>query len=128
MNNTYYISWRTWHESKTVTPWDWYPMQRGSTFKRRQNSTSTLKVDQDLILSAYESRNQPLLDEIEREFIEDVLLSAFVVALDETSAQSEVLKYFPDAEIDKCAWVDEATKQKILRLFDEALRKKELGN
>lgn len=124
MNNTYYISWRTWHESKTVTPWDWYPLRRGNTFKRKQNSTSTLKVDQDLILSAYESRNQPLLDEIEKEFIEDVLLSAFVVAQDEVAAQSEVLHYFPDAEIDKCTWVDDTTKHKILELFDKAARKK----
>ncbi len=123
MNNTYYISWHTWQERETITPWDWYPLKRGDIYRRREHSTSGLQVDSKLVASAFEAGNQTLLQTIEKEFIENLLLCAFVESESELAAKAEVQKYFPDAEIEKCSRADVETKQKILSLFSQALNK-----
>lgn len=99
-------------------------MSRGREYRKRAGSVSTLSVDNEMIVLAYESRNTALLEEIERNFIEDVTLSAFIEAESEEAAQAEVFRYFADAEIERCQRVDESTKQKILELFGAALMKK----
>ena len=124
MKSIYYLCWRTWREAETLTPWSWYPMSRGSQYRKRTGSVSTLRVDSEMIALAYENRNAELLEEIEKNFIEDVCLSAFIEAESEEAAQAEVCRYFADAEFEKCQRVDEATKQKILELFGAALMKK----
>jgi len=127
MTSIYYISWRTWHENEVTTPWQWYSLQQGTTYKKRKNSTSNLIVDAELMAQAFQTQNQQILDEIDQNFINDVVLASFLEDNSEQAAAEQVLKQFPDAEILRCQEVDLATKQQILELFDQAIRRQELG-
>jgi hypothetical protein len=124
MKNTYYVSWRTWLEAEISTPFAWYPMSRGTVYRKREHSTSKLVVDNQLITSAFEAGNSALLEEIERDFIDDAELLAFVEADSEDDAHEIVRKYFSDAEFTRTQQIDQATKNQILRMIDEAVMKK----
>jgi hypothetical protein len=127
MNSIHYISWRTWQEEEVTTPWVWYPLQQGHMYKKRTSCKSSLTVTEELVADAFQTKNQSLLDEINQNYIQDVELASFIVAESENQAVTEILQYFPDAEITRCQQIEPQTKQQILELFDQAIRKKELG-
>ena len=119
ITSAYYLAWRTWKEEPTQTPWDFWLLKQGSEFRRRAGSTSRLVPDSLTLQAAFDAQNAALLDEIEREFVADMHLVAFVEADSEESAQGQVLKLFEDAEFSRTAFVDPATRIQILELLTQ---------
>lgn len=119
----YYTVWRTWWEGAVNTPWDFYPLKRGDQLKPRAGKEQLTPPSSAQIAAAFEAENSRFLNEVEENFVEDIWLAAFVPAIDQNSAAKQIIKLFPDAEIQRCVAVDPATQQSILQLFSGAASK-----
>jgi len=124
ITSAYYLAWRTWKEGHVETPWDFWFMRQGDDFRRRQGSTSRLKPDSTTLQAAFKAGNAAVLDEIEREFVSDMHLVAFIEADSMDNAQNQVLKLFEDAEFYRSAYVDAATRVQILKILNQPVKER----
>jgi hypothetical protein len=113
----FYLAWLTWTEGKIETPWDFWVLNVGFDYKPRKNSTSSLKPSLTMVQTAFDNQDVDILEEIEREFVRDMKLCAFLMANNMEDAQSQITKIFKDAEFERTAEVDEPTKIAILELI-----------
>ena len=123
MNHEYYVSWCTWQEEETQTPWDFWYLQRVDSWRRRQHSTSRLQVNLNLLQSACDQGRSDIIDESEASFVQGVLLCAFVTATSEQEATSAVTGVFADAQIQRVTLVDTTTREQIMALFAQTEKK-----
>lgn len=117
MMSEYYVSWCTWQEQQIDTPWDFWYLQRLETWKPRRNCASKLHVTPNLLQNAWLQGRSDILDEVEANFVQGVLLCAFVQAGSEQEAGDAVTKVFADAHIQRVTLVDPATRDAITQLF-----------
>jgi hypothetical protein len=112
----FYISWSTWVEKELETPWDFWYVSQGNTYKPRDPSISP-PLDSDAVELAFMRKDAAVLNRIEAEYVNDVQLMAFIAAENQESAMGKVRSVFPDAEFGRVQEIDPATKDQILNLI-----------
>lgn len=118
--NQYYVSWHTWHSGEVSTPWDFWFLSKGNEYKPLRPDVP--EWDPIRAQEAFAKKDTVLLEQIERDYIHNVKLMAFLPAHDEAHAQAQVRNLFPDAQFDKVNWVDADTKHQILALVHKTLQ------
>jgi len=116
----FYLGWKTWAQGKIETPWDFWIIGQDRDDARLKNGyTSSLKKpSKELILSAFQTQNTEILEEINEKFSFAAKLCAFVESDSEEEAKNQVLGLFEDAEFNKISQVDPQTKNQIIYLLN----------
>jgi hypothetical protein len=118
-SSKFFLMWSTWLEEEITTPWDFWYVRRGDRFRSRSNKHLIVNADQ--LAQAFAASNQDFIDNIEKNFTEEIVLMSIIPASDTEEAKTQVKNCFPDAEFHRNQQIDGEAQKKILDLISHII-------